>query len=262
MLQLRISLISTCNGLKVIRTPPASPTMVLYSPHTPLYVYQWKIPFPLSKDMIMRAHTLVSPCAVFMKPENLHCTAHVSRGPEFEELFFHDVNDLLLTSTLFWSVNWCAVSVSLTPTQQTVYTLTQSQPHISLSKPSSKQWRDVGPFVLQCSKISEPTTDPHVLHSPSTGVYRTPYQCFTQALRSVFLLDDTDPTDSLTLSSAPVVLPPELQALPGTLWAKGKYDVGLIKNCEPITPKSSFRPCKPQYPLKQEAIDGITPVFP
>lgn len=39
--------------------------------------------------------------------------------------------------------------------------------------------------------------------------------------------------------------------------------MGLIKNCEPvqITPKSDYRPCKPQYPLKKEAIEGITPVF-
>lgn len=54
-----------------------------------------------------------------------------------------------------------------------------------------------------------------------------------------------------------------LQEVPNTLWAVNKYDVDLIKNCEPvvITPKSDFRPCKTQYPLKQEAIDGIMPVF-
>lgn len=28
-----------------------------------------------------------------------------------------------------------------------------------------------------------------------------------------------------------------------------------------ITPKSDYRSCQPQYPLKQEAIDWITPVF-
>uniref|UniRef100_A0A9J8BQ77 SGNH hydrolase-type esterase domain-containing protein n=1 Tax=Cyprinus carpio carpio TaxID=630221 RepID=A0A9J8BQ77_CYPCA len=28
-----------------------------------------------------------------------------------------------------------------------------------------------------------------------------------------------------------------------------------------ITPKSDYRQCKPQYPLKREAIEGITPVF-
>lgn len=28
-----------------------------------------------------------------------------------------------------------------------------------------------------------------------------------------------------------------------------------------ITPKSDFRPCQKQYPLRKEAIEGITPVF-
>ncbi|KAJ0006387.1 hypothetical protein NQD34_013660 [Periophthalmus magnuspinnatus] len=56
---------------------------------------------------------------------------------------------------------------------------------------------------------------------------------------------------------------PALQEVPKTLWAVSKYDVGLIKNCEPvvITPKSDFRPCKSQYPLKREAIEEITPIF-
>ena len=50
---------------------------------------------------------------------------------------------------------------------------------------------------------------------------------------------------------------------PSELWASHKYDVGLVKNCEPvvITPKSDYRPCQLQYPLKPEAIAGITPVF-
>ncbi|KAI3376441.1 hypothetical protein L3Q82_016897 [Scortum barcoo] len=54
-----------------------------------------------------------------------------------------------------------------------------------------------------------------------------------------------------------------MREVPPSLWARGKYDVGLIKPAQPvvITPKSSYRPCKQQYPLKQEAIDGITPVF-
>jgi len=41
------------------------------------------------------------------------------------------------------------------------------------------------------------------------------------------------------------------------------HDVGLVRNCEPIriTPKSDYRPCKTQYPLKPEAVEGITPVF-
>lgn len=65
----------------------------------------------------------------------------------------------------------------------------------------------------------------------------------------------------MTEEQATAITP--LQEVPKTLWTVHKYDVGLIKDCEPvvITPKSDFRPCKAQYPLKQEAIDGITPVF-
>ncbi len=43
-----------------------------------------------------------------------------------------------------------------------------------------------------------------------------------------------------------------------------KYDVGLIKNCEPvvITPRLDYRPCQRQYQLKRvEAVLGIKPVF-
>lgn len=49
---------------------------------------------------------------------------------------------------------------------------------------------------------------------------------------------------------------PALAEVPPKLWAKPKYDVGLIKGCEPvvITPKSDYRPCQQQYPLKKEAI--------
>lgn len=55
---------------------------------------------------------------------------------------------------------------------------------------------------------------------------------------------------------------PALEEVPSELWAKHKYYVGLIKGCEPvvITPKSDYRPCQQQYPLKAEAILGIKPV--
>ncbi|XP_044071329.1 uncharacterized protein LOC122884903 isoform X2 [Siniperca chuatsi] len=56
---------------------------------------------------------------------------------------------------------------------------------------------------------------------------------------------------------------PELNQVSSCLWAQHKYDVGLIKDAEPvvITPKSSYRPCQNQYPLKKEAVDGIKLVF-
>lgn len=45
------------------------------------------------------------------------------------------------------------------------------------------------------------------------------------------------------------------------LCAKGKHDVGLGMQTVVIPPKSDYRPHHSQGPLKQEAIDGITPVF-
>lgn len=153
-----------------------------------------------------------------------------------------------------------------------------SQPHISLSKPPCKELCDVGLFVLKCSNVSDwkQSKDPHVLHSVSTGIYKTLYQSKTSALQCVYLLDDSAPSTghSLTMAASSLLIPffffslsiPDAhQQLPDHLWAKGKYDVGLIKNCEPINlvlaPKSPFRPCKAQYPLKQDAIEGISPVF-
>ena len=67
----------------------------------------------------------------------------------------------------------------------------------------------------------------------------------------------------ILLLSSPSDVSPLLSDLPETLWAKDKYDVGLLRNCDPvkITPKSDYRPCKQQYPLRQEAVEGIRPVF-
>ncbi|XP_037396446.1 lactosylceramide alpha-2,3-sialyltransferase isoform X1 [Pygocentrus nattereri] len=55
----------------------------------------------------------------------------------------------------------------------------------------------------------------------------------------------------------------ELASLHPQLWASSKYDVALIRDCEPvvITPKSAYRPRQAQYPLKPEAVDGIKPEF-
>ena len=68
---------------------------------------------------------------------------------------------------------------------------------------------------------------------------------------------------SYAILSSPSDVSPLLSDLPETLWAKDKYDVGLIRNCDPveINPKSDYRPCKQQYPLRQEAVEGICPVF-
>ena len=55
----------------------------------------------------------------------------------------------------------------------------------------------------------------------------------------------------------------ELQEVHHKLWANNKYDLGLVKGTEPlnVTPKSTYRLCQAQHPLKPEAVAGTTPVF-
>lgn len=102
-------------------------------------------------------------------------------------------------------------------------------------------------------------------YSPSLGVHKTEVQLHTTALRSLCLVERRGDTRKtlFTRFSDTSVLPTELNEVPASLWATQKYDAGLIKGAESvkITPKSDFRPNLPQYPLQQEAIDCITPVF-
>lgn len=54
-----------------------------------------------------------------------------------------------------------------------------------------------------------------------------------------------------------------LTNIPETLWSTGPTDVGLVKNALPviIRPRTEYRPCVRQYPLKQDAFEGIKPVI-
>lgn len=55
----------------------------------------------------------------------------------------------------------------------------------------------------------------------------------------------------------------ELKEVPTKLWSKGPTDVGLMKGVFPvqIRPKTEYRPCMRQYPLKPDTIEGIRPVL-
>ena len=54
-----------------------------------------------------------------------------------------------------------------------------------------------------------------------------------------------------------------MKDVPETLWSQGPSDVGLMKDVKPviIKEKNEYRPRQRQYPLKPDAIAGITPVI-
>lgn len=56
---------------------------------------------------------------------------------------------------------------------------------------------------------------------------------------------------------------PLLNQISSTLWSQESVDVGHMKGASPlgVNPKSLYHPYKRQYPLKAEAIEGISPII-
>ncbi len=145
---------------------------------------------------------------------------------------------------IFWSENVCALSACLSEKQMRLYLITgQSAPHLSVIKATEQKWEEIGLFVRKCLSATDWIEKPNgQKHSRNAGVFMEKHEHGS--------ISATD-------------IHPVLAEIPPKLWAKHKYDVGLIKGCEPvvITPKSDCRPCQSQYPLKKEALRGIQPVF-
>ncbi len=119
----------------------------------------------------------------------------------------------------------------------------QSAPHLSVIKATEQKWEEIGLFVRKCLSATDWIEKPNgQKHSRNAGVFMEKHEHGS--------ISATD-------------IHPVLAEIPPKLWAKHKYDVGLIKGCEPvvITPKSDYRPCPSQCPLKKEALRGIQPVF-
>lgn len=143
-----------------------------------------------------------------------------------------------------------------------MYTIEDLFPHITLTKHRSDNWEDLGPFIRSCQRAVDwqVTFDRSILFSPKLQCYSKSLTSIVHTQRTIQLVPKSTSNFSLScLSEEQATAIAALQEVPKTLWAVDKCDVGLIKDCEPvvITPKSHFRPCKAQYPLKQEAIDGI-----
>ncbi|XP_060791581.1 uncharacterized protein LOC132895240 isoform X1 [Neoarius graeffei] len=159
--------------------------------------------------------------------------------------------------------------------QHDFFDIINSISHVSLPRLRATHWKDVGKWVRKCAVDGNEwsqTEDPSVLFCQRLGVYKQSHAMCVYVKRSVILAtDDQGPGDlghtglfvSVSTGITPAEVHPKLAGVPNSVWAKGKHDVGLIKNAEPvvITPKSDFSPKQTQYPLKPEAIAGIKLVF-
>ncbi|XP_035515190.1 uncharacterized protein LOC118326328, partial [Morone saxatilis] len=275
MCRFGIILHSTPDGVKVLKQSnpdyPFTTQMFEHSPFDLLYVYEWQLLHnTLSHtpdELTSFAHTHSTQAGSFMTPQRLHCTAHVSEGKDtdFEKDWYAEVEELeeLSLTHIYWTKSVAVVSVALSAAQDQIFQ--NKTPHISLAKPATWTWQDLGPWVRGkhgCSDFCR-TGDPRTEYSETGDVYRTAVTSTVRVKRTVELLENIPRGSSVYTLMTAESMPAELSQVPDCLWAKHKYDVGLMKDATPLVihPKSDYRPCLKQYPLKQEAIDGITPVF-
>ncbi len=147
---------------------------------------------------------------------------------------------------IFWTENVCALSACLSEKKKQIqlYLINRGLcASLSVDKATEQKWEEIGLFVRKCLSATDWIEKPNgQKHSRNAGVFMEKHEHGS--------ISATD-------------IHPVLAEIPPKLWAKHKYDVGLIKGCEPvvITPKSDYRPCQSQCPLKKEALRGIQPVF-
>lgn len=128
----------------------------------------------------------------------------------------------------------------------------ESVPHFSVSKAENQSWAEVGQFGKKTCWNNRLGWD----------------KCWCEVQWEVRGIDVRVQAwnwggKSLHANIFGSDIHPALAEVSSELWAKHKYDVGLTKGSElvVITPKSDYRLCQQQYPLKAEAILRITPVF-
>ena len=118
MCKLGTILTSTPEGVKVMVQPDKVFTAVQLDSLALTYPYQWKLPTsPFSQQLMKGAKALVSPLSDFMQSADLHCTSHISLGPDYdhEKKWFRTLFEKICTTTLFWNSQTAALAVSLTP---------------------------------------------------------------------------------------------------------------------------------------------------
>ncbi len=135
---------------------------------------------------------------------------------------------------------------------------------LSVIKATEQKWEEIGLFVRKCLSATDWIEKPNgQKHSRNAGVFMEECEFDVAVQRTVTAIVRNAMEKHEHGSISATDIHPVLAEIPPKLWAKHKYDVGLIKGCEPvvITPKSDYRPCQSQYPLKKEALRGIQPVF-
>ncbi len=221
----------------------------------PQWAYEWQISDSVWAQMILKLakDRTVSANTENMLPDRLHCTSHVvlEREPQYEEEWFNGAeNEKIRFNKIFWNENVCALSACLSEKQMQLFLITgKSAPHLSLTKATEQTWAALGLFVRKCMKATDWAEKGNgVKHSENVWAFMEECEFEVAVQRIVTAVVETAMEKHEHGSISATDIHPVLAEIPSKLWAKHKYDVGLIKGCEPvvITPKSDYRPCQSQ----------------
>lgn len=123
-------------------------------------------------------------------PVDIHCTMYCSPGPDrdYEHKFLKADHTNLQLTRLFWNTEgMCTAACVLSPGRQKLFYMHKPS-HISLRKPKTSQWRDVGCFVRDCLRADNWVMLPGgVFHSRQADTYSQTLNWHTPTIPTVHL---------------------------------------------------------------------------
>lgn len=234
-------------------------------------LYCWTLPnFDMSSMFtvpnIQKVATASPSCASLMSAmrplQNCHCTAAFNPLEQYQVLareFLNTQQRLESEPVLFVGPQGCAIPIQLSNTQNTLFEVKNSFPHITVAVSPGKEPKHLGKMVARCQELRE-------------AVSASQNQTITHLGEELYMLTLTEniqlPDSTFVLFQPPPAAeygpPSELSEVPTSLWAKHKNHVGFVNSAPPhkVTLKPNVTmPAIRQYNLPPKAIAGIETVI-
>ncbi|XP_029902678.1 uncharacterized protein LOC115355895 [Myripristis murdjan] len=198
----------------------------------------------------------------------LHCTLMFDENQSqidyracWEEMI-NRMQYFIISTTIYVGPQGAAAAVKLPSPLQDWFQVSDSVPHVTLLIKAHHESHELGPMMKTAEAIQEwtETETPQVHVSADKHYLKISIQEYDDTVAEEVLLEPR-PSAQMSMTAEHVGL---LNQVPPQVWSKHKTDVGLIKSAQPIRINLKPRvqlPYKRQYPLKQQAIEGIRPII-
>ncbi|XP_047430681.1 uncharacterized protein LOC124999732 [Mugil cephalus] len=197
---------------------------------------------------------------------SLHCTLKYFKDAaqsNCEEWISHQPKEVELTSScIILGPQGAAMMVDMNEYVSEEYKIKESVPHVTLMVSEEYEQKDIGEMMAEAVKA---------VFAPVEGnsaIWKSEDRRFLKIMISAQghgrpqVVQMTHETICGVEMDADVLRREMLQQVPECLWSRYSTDIGLVKSAQPV--KVELRPgarppWKNQYPLKEEAVQGIEP---